>query len=329
MSSVASTPRGSPAPSSAPSRMSLAAVRTGPSQRADRILLMGTEGVGKTSWAAGAPSPVFLCAEDGIPSSLASVPRLPEPESVEDVHAAIRALTDEPHDFKTFVIDTLDWLEPIVWRDVARKNNWRNKAGELDIEAPGYGKGYIAANEEWRRILAGLDGLRKARGMEIILLAHASIKVFQNPNGPDYARYECKLNKGAAALVKEWTDTNLFAVYEALSTEKDIEKKGKMVSTGQRIVHTEWNAAWDAKNRHGLPPVLPLDYAAYAEARAKGAPADPAILEVEARELLATWAPDAPTAEKAASEIEKAKGNAVRLAQLVNVLRTRVSQKAA
>ncbi|MCC7138138.1 MAG: ATP-binding protein [Planctomycetes bacterium] len=309
--------------------MSIASVRTGPTQKADRILLMGTEGVGKTSWAAAAPSPIFLCAEDGIPTALSWIPRLPEPESIEDVHAAIRSLAEEPHEFRTLVVDTIDWLEPVIWRDVAKKNGWKNKAGEWDIEAPGYGKGYIAANEEWRRILAGLDGLRRSRGMEIILLAHAAIKTFQNPNGPDYSRYECKLNKGAAALVKEWTDVNLFAIYEALSTETDIEKKGKAVSTGQRVVHTEWNAAWDAKNRHGLPPVLPLDYAAYAEARAKGAPASPDVLEADARELLKRWAPDEATASKAASEIEKAKGNAVRLAQLVNVLRTRISQKAA
>lgn len=325
-----STPtRSGPPPSSAPSRMSLASVRTGPTQKADRILLMGTEGVGKTSWAAAAPSPIFLCAEDGIPTALASIPRLPEPESVEDVYAAIRALTTETHQYRTFVIDTVDWLEPVVWRDVARKNAWKNKAGEYDIEAPDYGKGYLAANEEWRKILAGLDALRKARGMEIILLAHAAIRVFQNPNGPDYARYECKLNKGAAALIKEWTDVNLFALHEALSSETDVDKRGKMVSTGQRVVHTEWNAAWNAKNRHGLPPVLPLDYAAYAEARAKGTPADPAVLAAEAVELLQRWAPEAAKAAAASAEIEKAKGNAVRLAQLVNVLRTRVSQKGA
>lgn len=326
--SVSPASRG-PAPGTAPSRMSLASVRTGPTNKSDRILLMGTEGVGKTSWAAGAPAPIFLCAEDGIPSSLTHIPRLPEPTTVEDVHDAVRALLNEAHDYKTLVIDTIDWLEPVIWRDVAKKNNWRNKAGEPDIEAPGYGKGYVAANEEWRRLLAALDGLRKARGMEIILLAHTAIKTFQNPNGPDYGRYECKLNKGAAALVKEWTDVNLFAVYEAISTEKDIEKRGKMVSTGLRVVHTTWSAAWDAKNRHGLPPTLPLDYAAYAEARAAGAPNDAAALEAEAVDLLRQWDPDAATVAKASGEIAKVKGDAVRLAHLVNLLRTRVAQKAA
>lgn len=305
--------------------MTLSSVRRGVAATPDRILVVGTEGVGKTSWAAGAPSPIFICAEDGMPRALSEVARFPAPETFDDVLEAVRTLTSSDHEFKALVIDTIDWLEPLIWAYVCKRDN------KKDIEEYGYGKGYVAAADEWRRLLAALDVLRRAKGMEIILLAHASIRVFQNPAGADYARYECKLNKNAAALVKEWCDVNLFAIHEEFVTESDIEKKGKGVSTGRRVVKTTRCAAWDAKNRHGLPDELALDYATYAAAREAGAPADPAKLADEARELLAKWAPAPEVVEKVSTEIKFGveHGSASHLAKVVDTLRTRVTQKGA
>lgn len=314
----------------APPRMSLASIATGAENPPDRILVVGTEGVGKTTFGANAPAPVFLCAEDGIPKDLRrTLKRFPVPESTEDVLAAIRSLLDGEHPFKTLVIDTADWLEPIVWATVCRRNKWLDSEGNPDIERPGYGKGYIAATEEWRRILAALDILRNRRGLEVILLAHAAIKVFQNPAGADYSRYECKLNKGAAALLKEWCDVNLFAVHEEFVTESDPEKRGKGVSTGKRVLKTERCAAWDAKNRHGLPAELPLDYEEYAKARDAGAPADPEALRLEAVELIEQVVKGEAEQKAALAAIEKNKGDAVYLARQVNRLRAKVAQKGA
>lgn len=313
-----------------PPRMSLASIAIGAENPPDRILVVGTEGVGKTTFGASAPASVFICSEDGIPKDLRkTLKRFPAPESSDDVLAAIRSLLDGEHPYRTLVIDTVDWLEPIVWGSVCRRNKWTDADGNPDIEKPGYGKGYIAATEEWRRILAALDLLRNRRGMEIILLAHAAIKVFQNPAGADYSRYECKLNKGAAALLKEWCDVNLFAVHEEFVTESDPEKRGKGVSTGKRVLKTERCAAWDAKNRHGLPPELPLDYEEYAAARDEGAPADPETLRAEAIELIARAGLSEADQKASLAAIEKRKGDAVYLARQVNRLRAKVAQKGA
>lgn len=311
-----------------PRRLSLANVRTGQAKSPDRILLMGTPGVGKSTWAAGAPSPIFLCAEDGMPRALADIPRFPSPESTDDILDALRSLTNDPHDYKSLVIDTVDWMEAIVWRSLCERNGWKDKTGNPSIEAPGYGKGYTAATEEMRRVVAALETLRNKRGMEVILLAHAAIKVFQNPAGSDYARYESKLHKGAGALFSEWCDVVLFAQYEEISTEKDIEKKGKSIATGLRLVHTERAAAWDAKNRHGLPPVLPLDYAEYARARDAGTPADPAVLKLDALAALAASDLDDTARAQAAALIETNAGNGPRLSALTNRLRARAKKEA-
>lgn len=315
---AAANPNGAPAPVN---RMTLDQIRKGTGPKPDRILLMGTEGVGKTTFAADAPNPIFLCAEDGLPDLLDHVQRFPEPQSFQDARDAVRTLIREDHDFKTLAIDTIDWLEPLVWREVCARNNWAN------IEEPGYGKGFLVAGEEWRKLLADLDTLRQRKGMWIILLAHASIRTFTNPAGGDYSRYECKLNKHASALVKEWTDVNLFAIHEEFAQTKNGKETRKGVSTGRRVVHTERTAAWDAKNRYALPPELPLNFADYLAARAAGEPADPAKLFSEGEQLIASLPIDDTKKKETLAwlQAQREKGAAV-LARGVDRLRSKVAE---
>jgi len=298
--------------------MSLASVTRGRSQAPDRILLSGTEGIGKSTFGADSNKPIFIAAEDGL--RRLDVAKFPEPETFEDVLAAIDVLINGEHEYRTLVVDTVDWLEPLVWKSVCKKNGW------TDIESPGYGKGYTAALDTWRLFLSRLDQLRNKRGVEIILLGHTGVTTFQNPAGADYSRYELQINKKAAALLKQWTDVNLFAAHEDFTTDK---KKGtvKGVSSGQRIVHTERTPAWDAKNRYGLPPTLPLSYLEYAAARAKGIQADPGELLAECLELadLLKQGPEAPIR----GYLEANKDDAVKLAKALNTLRVKAAEAGA
>lgn len=300
-------------------RMSLSSIRPSRKDTPDRILLVGTEGIGKSTFAADAPSPIFIASEDGLSKLDVSV--FPEPEDYSGVLEAIETLRQDEHEFKTLVIDTLDWLEPLLWAELCIKHKWSN------IEDPGYGRGYTFALDEWRTLLSRLDLLRSERQMEIILIAHAAIKTFNNPAGADYSRYECKLHRGAAALVKEWTDANLFAVHEEFSVMKKDKPTNKAVSTGRRIIHTERTAAWDAKNRHGLPPELPLNYEAYAEARTSGRPASTAALLAEIKDLFAYVPEDKREATEAFLETHK--DNPTELAKALNRLRSLASQEGA
>ncbi len=319
---------GAAVPPSAPSRMTLSSIRRAIDPKPDRVLLVGTEGVGKTTFAADSPNPIFICAEDGLPPVLGEVARFPEPESFGDVFDAIRTLIREQHEFRTLVIDTLDWLEPIIWKDLCTRNGWVDERGTPDIEKPGYGKGYTAATEEWRRLLAALDTLRARRQMEIILLAHATIRSFANPAGNDFNRYECKLHRGAAALVREWTDVNLFAIHEEFVQEVKGRSTKKGISTGRRVIHTERNAAWDAKNRYALPAELPLSYPDYAEARRAACPANPDDLWQEGTQLIEDLALDQETVVKTTEWLSAAKGRgAAALARAVDRLRSKVAEQ--
>jgi len=257
-------------PVAAPPRMSLTKVVSGRIAKPVRVLVWGTEGIGKSTFGASAPSPIFLGAEDG--TSELDVARFPEPSTWQDAHDAIAELTNVQHEYKTLVIDTLDWLEPLCWRAVCAKGD-RGKRVDSIEELP-YGRGYTAALDEWRRLLSAVERLRSSRGMHVVLLAHAWIKPFKNPDGDDFDRYELKLHAKAGGLLKEWCDAVLFANYETLTREANGRSKG--VSTGARVLHTQRRAAYDSKNRYDLPETLPLDWHAFIEAVAAHRPADPA-----------------------------------------------------
>lgn len=316
MTSVTSIKQQPPPASATRGRMTLDRVVTGKLDLPDRFLVVGQEGVGKTTLGADAPRPIFLCAEDG--TAHVDVARFPEPKCLDDVFEAVRTLIDEPHQFETLVVDTIDWMEPLVWQHVC------TTARKPDIESFGYGKGYVAALDEWRRLLAELDRLRAAKRMRIMLLAHAHIKAFRNPEGEDFDRFTGKLHDKAFGLIKEWSDHVLFARFQVYTVEKDGRSKG--ISDGARVLCTTRTAAYDAKNRADLPPELPLSWADLAAAIAARKPADPAKLEAEAIELAGQLGDEATTT-KTTEFLNSNRGNAAKLAHLVNRLRALVAEK--
>jgi len=299
-------------------RISLATVVRGPGVQPIRALLYSSEGLGKTTFAAGAPAPIFICPEDGFPPALTETPRFPPPEggwSWQDILDAVQLLTDEAHAYQTLVLDTLDWIEPIVWAHACKK------AGVTWIEdiGGGYGKGYVAALDEWRSLIARLERLRKAKGMNVIALAHSQIKPFKDPLSEGYDRFELKLHKSASGLWKEWTDVVLFAQHEDLATKDARTKRVRGVSTGARVIRTTHHAAWDAKNRHNLPETLPLSWEDFAAALVAGVADVRAEILRKAKEL--------DLESQVAEALKKAGDNATSLALINNKLNVRIAER--
>lgn len=300
----------------------LSAVTKGKIAKPIRALLYGVEGVGKSTFGANAPSPIVLGTESG--TAELDVARFADPDSWADVMAAVDELRTEAHDYKTLVIDTLDWLEPLCWARVCERPDEKGKRRE-SIEDFGYGKGYTAALDEWRLLLARLEQLRAARGMNVIMLAHSWIKPFKNPEGDDFDRYELKLHAKAGGLLKEWCDAVLFAHYETL-TDKDRNKRVRGISTGARLIHTTRTAAWDAKNRYDLPDTMPLDWSAFADAVVAHRPADPAAIRDSIAEMLTDA--NAELAAKVRAAVNKDPENAAYLARIQNKLQATIGEAA-
>jgi hypothetical protein len=228
--------------------------------RAPKVVIVGTGKIGKTTFAAMAPNAIGILTEDGADAVDAQA--FPLASSLAEVYAAIDTLINQEHEFQTLFIDSLDWLEPMVQDYVCKQNNWKN------IEQPGFGKGYVAAAEEWRNLLSGLEVLRAAKGMGIILIAHDKIKRIEDPLTEGYDSHVLKLHDRAAALVSEWADVVGYAGYRIFTSKTDAgfgNKETKATTTGERILHVEPHPAHCGGNRFGLLN-MPLDWVAFQDA---------------------------------------------------------------
>lgn len=283
------------------------------------IVLMGTDGVGKSTFAAQAPEPIFLGAEEG--TAQLEVARYPQKLTRwSDLFAALDTLEKEPHDFRTVVIDTVDWAEPMCWAHVCESNGWKS------MDASPFNRAFHVAVDEWRRLVAKLDRLRELRKMHVVLVGHVVIRTFQNPEGDNYDRYQLKLHDKAASLLREWADDVLFASWETATVPKGDKGRAMGVSTGARVVHTERRAAYDAKNRHSLPPTLPLDWSAFEEAVKAGAVAPPAMLRAQIEARLTALEDDALGA-KVRAHVARVGDDARKLAETLNKLIARQNQR--
>jgi hypothetical protein len=223
-----------------------------------RILIYGLEGVGKTTLAAKFPAPVFLQTEDGCPGKL-SINTFGALDSYKAVREALSFLAGEPHEHHTVVIDSLDALEPLIWRDVCASQGWAS------IETPGYGKGYFVVDNWWLDILAGLDFLRRERGMMVVLLAHSAIETINDPRAASYTSYQLRLHKRARGLVQDWADIIGFLAPDLNIQTEDagFGKKRTRADGGlTRWLHCEGRPSFTAKNRYGMPPkiMIPKDF---------------------------------------------------------------------
>jgi hypothetical protein len=227
--------------------MSLAGVRTARTLRPIRCVVYGPPKVGKTTFAAHARGAIILGSEDGADNL--EVAKFNAPGTWAEVVQAVRALLDEQHEYKSLILDTLDWLEPLLFRHVCEQNKKDN------IEAFGYGKGQGFALDEWRKFLALLEKLRDKRSMNIVALAHAHVRTFQNPEGEDYDRWEMKFEKKAAGLWSEWPDVVAFMNFQAT-----IKPKESIATTdGKRLLYTSPKPAYHAGSRYDIPSPLTVD----------------------------------------------------------------------
>jgi len=235
--------------------MALQIVRSSKTRIADMNLIYGVEGIGKSTWAAGAPSPLFMDAEwrlghldvDCVPCVCAA-----------DAFGVVKEFPSDTH--RSLAVDTADALNALFEAAICKENHWDN------IESPGYGKGFAPLANMWLKFVDALTPLRAA-GVEVNIVAHAVVKMFSNPAGDDYERYIPELPKKVSALLKARCSNIFFAHYEDVAAKSKGALKAKGASTGRRIMETCHMAAWDAKNSYDLIGPLDLNYSKFNEAR--------------------------------------------------------------
>ncbi len=222
---------------------------------AKKVVVYGPEGIGKSTFASKFPEPVFIDTEGSTKDM--DVARLPAPSSWNMLLEEVRYVLDNPQVCKTLVIDTADWAEQLCSTSVCDKYQ---KSG---IEDFGYGKGYVFLQEDFGKLLNLLTDVVEQKKINVVLTAHAKMRKFEQPDEMGaYDRWEMKLSKNVAPMVKEWADMVLFANYKTHVVKVDGKNK---VQGGQRVLYTTHHSCWDAKNRYALPDEIPFEYGAISQ----------------------------------------------------------------
>ena len=173
----------------------LETIQSGRENRPPRIMIYGSEGVGKSTFGASAPGAIFIQTEDGLGEI--DCRKFPLAHSLSEVIAELTALRDEAHEFQSVVVDSVDWLERLIFDEVCREFGVRS----IEKADGGYGRGYTHALTHWRKVISLLQELRDKRGMMVILVAHAKVERFEDPENAAYDRYTPRLHKHAASLI--------------------------------------------------------------------------------------------------------------------------------
>jgi hypothetical protein len=226
-------------------------------------MLYGEHGVGKGTWASKAPSPIFLDIEGGLNDiDCERTDRLGTARQVSD---ALTWLLNDEHEYKTAVVDTVDWLEQLIHKQIVQDEGNAKVKSIADI---GYGKGYARAVPIWNWFLSQFEQLRQQKKMAVILLSHAKVERYESPESESYDRYSPDLHKSSSSMIQEWCDEVLFAstrVYTKKQDEGFNRSRNVAVGGKERYIRTSESASSIAKNRLNLPPELPLEWSAYAE----------------------------------------------------------------
>ncbi len=241
--------------------ISLKSIST-PKKQPPRIVIHGGPGVGKSTLASMAPKPIFIDLEGGLGELNAQAFT---PTTFDEVLESILVLYKDPHDYLTVVVDSLDWLENLIWNKICQENKVD------DITKIPYMRGYAEALGLWRRFFMALTALRNEKNMIVMMICHSQIIKIEEPMHPPYDSYGLKLHKKAAGLVEEFSDAIFFANLKVITTQEDgkgfNQKRTRAMTTDERVIHTAPSPAYTAKSRiPGLPPEIPLNWDSLAQA---------------------------------------------------------------
>lgn len=226
----------------------------GKEKRPLKIVIYGPEGIGKSTFASKFPDPLFIDTEGG--TSNLDVRRIKCSKSWDELLLVVKEIIKNPTICKTLVLDTADWSETMCINAVTEKYRKNN------IEDFGYGKGYTYLLDEYTRLLSLFDELIEV-GINVVITAHAKPRKFELPEEQGaFDRYEMKLTRQVAPVIKEWCDALFFVNYKiyVVTTENNTKK----AQGGKRVLYTTHNPTYDAKNRFDLPEELELKFEAIA-----------------------------------------------------------------
>lgn len=212
------------------------------------MLVYGSEGIGKTTFAAQMKNPIFIKTEEGFPVSV-RCDSFPVVRSYNELIDDLKSIVSEEHDYKTVVIDHLDGVEQLVNNAILRDT----KTESMSAAYGGYGKAYDVAQN---RILVNLVPLLeeiKLKRIWICLLAHAKVKTVKDPIDGEYQQFSPSCVKdGWMESIRNLCDCIFFATGKF--------KNSGFGESNSRVFKCQPSKYFTAKNRFSDDEEIPMSF---------------------------------------------------------------------
>ena len=169
-------------------------------------------------------------------------------------------------EYKTLVIDSLKFLEGLMFKDICSResmssiNDTRTTTGDkLQM-----GHGFSLAMVEFMKLTDLLDRFIE-KGISVVVISHSTERSVKDPRVDEYESTTLDVGKWGrmydpAKWIESWSDCVLYLAEKVYTLSKDTginDKRTTATTTGERIIYTEKRPAFLAKNRFGMPPELP------------------------------------------------------------------------
>jgi len=227
----------------------------------DNIWLVGQPGIGKTSLLAAMPD-VFVIVtgkESGLNKLIdrgrvSEVPHTPPVESWEDFWSVLTELATLDHKFGMVGIDSITDIAELAKDYIVRT--------EYDGCLTKYGSSWGVGTSKYKALLGKMIEKffalnHREPSVGVVMTSGAEAQRRNDPQAGEYNQWSPQIEKNAFELLSKAVDMILFLRHDA-----QVDREGRAVAGTTRVLYTEGDNTFIAKNRHGLPRYISLGMSA-------------------------------------------------------------------
>jgi len=235
-------------------------IRRGIEAAPRKVVVYGPPKMGKSTLVSASPDSLLIPTEDRVKHI--DCAKTEVVSSFAEIMSIFEYLKAGNSPYRTVIIDTLDWMEPMIHAYVCKQKGFTKGLIDDADKNVNFGRGLkYHAVEGWKIFLQNCDVLREEANMNIVLVAHSMVEKVSPPDLDSYDRYTMKLDKNAVAVVEEWADIIGFYNREIVIKKEDTgfgKKSGKALNVdGVRVLNVQASApSWISGNSFDLPDFI-------------------------------------------------------------------------